>query len=124
EALREILSKLEQEQVFCRWVKVDVASHSPQMDPLREELLQELSVVSPRAGRVPIYSTVRGEVSDGASFDASYWVQNLRDPVQFAGAVERLLDAGHGLFVEVSPHPILLPAIEPMLRESAQGRVG
>ena len=116
-ALDEIIGKLEAEQVFCRRVKVDVASHSPQMDPLREPLLRALSEVKPRRGQVPICSTVSGQVSDGADFDAAYWVSNLREPVQFGRAVEQLVQAGHSMFIEMSPHPILLPAIEPMLRD-------
>ena len=118
-ALDELLEKLESEQIFCRRVKVDVASHSPQMDPLREPLLRALSDVKPRRGQVPIYSTVSGQISDGAEFDAVYWVKNLREPVQFGRAVEQLVKAGHRLFVEISPHPILLPVIEPMLRDRA-----
>lgn len=33
-ALGEVLARLEAQGVFCRRIKVDVASHSPQMDPL------------------------------------------------------------------------------------------
>ena len=33
-ALANVLRELEAEGVFCRLIKVDVASHSPQMEPL------------------------------------------------------------------------------------------
>ena len=36
-ALEEVLADLEGRGVFCRRVKVDVASHSPQMNALRSE---------------------------------------------------------------------------------------
>ena len=112
EALSDVVRALEQHEVFCRWIKVDVASHSPQVDPLRAELLAELSSVTPRSCELPMFSTVSAELAQGASLDAEYWVRNLRAPVLLASAVRRLLEEGHEVFVEVSPHPILLPAIE------------
>jgi acyl transferase domain-containing protein len=39
DALETVLAALEKRGVFCRRVKVDVASHSPQVDPLHHELL-------------------------------------------------------------------------------------
>jgi acyl transferase domain-containing protein len=59
--------------VFCRRVKVEVASHSPQMDGLRAELLEQLGGLAPRAASVPLYSTVTNEVSVGTELGASYW---------------------------------------------------
>ncbi len=59
-ALEDLLRTLEGQGVFCRRVKVDVASHSPQMDPLRPELLTALQGVCPRAADLPMCSTVAG----------------------------------------------------------------
>ena len=115
EALGEILAGLEARGVFCRWVKVDYASHSPQMDRLREDLLRLLDGIAPRPAAVPIYSTVTGEAGDGAAFDAGYWVSNLREPVLFAGTLRRMLADGFDAFVEVSPHPIVLSSIQQCL---------
>ena len=119
-ALEAILAHLERQEVFCRLIKVDYASHSPQMEGLRAELGQLLEGLQPRAAVLPIYSTVTGQVSDGQELDATYWMRNLRDPVLFAGTVQRLLEDGHGLFVEISPHPILLPAIQQSLHYLGQ----
>ncbi|MBM7776026.1 phthiocerol/phenolphthiocerol synthesis type-I polyketide synthase A [Actinokineospora baliensis] len=118
DALREIAAGLASDGVFHRWVKVDVASHSPQMDPLREDLLELARPVSPRRGQVPVYSTVTGRVTDGADLDAGYWVDNLREPVLFGDQVRALLDAGTTAFVEISPHPILLPAVEQVIADA------
>jgi acyl transferase domain-containing protein/NADPH:quinone reductase-like Zn-dependent oxidoreductase/acyl carrier protein len=124
DALEALLGQLEKEGIFCRRVKVTVASHSPQMDPLREPLLEALAGLRPRTAAVPLYSTVTGEVSSGADLDPAYWVSNLREPVRFSQTVEKLLDDGHVLFVEISPHPILLPSVEQLFAERAtQARV-
>ena len=121
-ALEEVLRRLEQEKVFCRRVKVDVASHSPQVDQLLPELRAALEGVAPEPARIPIRSTVTGEFEDGCGLTADYWARNLRAPVLFWEAIDRLLEEGDALFVEVSPHPILIPAIEDALRH--RGRSG
>ncbi|QUQ67012.1 type I polyketide synthase [Kutzneria sp. CA-103260] len=108
-ALREIQQKLDRQGVFCRLVDVTFASHSPQVDPLREPLLAELAGLQPRAGSVPIHSTVIDEVVDGSGLDAAYWVRNLRDPVRLASVVQATSDA---VFIEISPHPVLRTAFE------------
>ena len=115
--LADIAVRLEQEQRFCRWVNVDVASHSPQMDALRDDLLTCLQDISPAQAVTPIYSTVRGAVVDGRDLDAGYWADNLRQPVLFSAQIARLAAAGTGVFVEISPHPILLPSVEQVLAD-------
>lgn len=117
DALEEVLRGLEKRGVFCRRIKVDYASHSPHMDPLRPRLLEALDDLSPRASTIPVYSTVLDRVSDGAGFDAGYWADNLREPVLFAGSLRRLLDDGHGVFLEVSPHPVVLSSIKQAVHE-------
>ncbi|WP_437606620.1 SDR family NAD(P)-dependent oxidoreductase [Sorangium sp. So ce834] len=120
-ALDEILAELARRGVFCRRVKVDVASHSPQVDPLLDELRAALDGLAPAPARVPMRSTVSGEICRGEELGPEYWARNLRDPVLFSGAVQRLADGGPTLFLEMSPHPILAPAIEEGLRAKAPG---
>ena len=76
-------------------VKVDVASHSPQVDALRPALLHELAGLKPKAAKVPIFSTVTASVRPGEQLDGEYWVGNLREPVRFFDALRALLGAGH-----------------------------
>ena len=111
-ALKAILDRLRGQDIFCGMLKVDFASHSPQMDPLRADLLRTLDVLKPRPASLPIYSTVTGKVSDGTELGALHWVKNLREPVLFSTAVQLLLEDGHDTFLEVSPHPVLLSAIQ------------
>ncbi len=117
EALAEITRKLSSQGVYCRAVKTDVAFHGPQVDPLTASLRGELEGLTPRRGSIPMISTVTGSVVDGLDLDASYWARNLREPVLFATAVRLLRDQGHDVFLELGPHPILLPAIQQELDE-------
>jgi acyl transferase domain-containing protein/acyl-CoA synthetase (AMP-forming)/AMP-acid ligase II/acyl carrier protein len=122
-AVLELLrAQLEAAAVFCRWVKVDVAAHSPQVEPLRAELRSLLADMRPQTAALPFYSTVRAEVTGGPELGTEYWVQNLREPVLFGATVRRLIDDGYAHFIELSPHPLLLPAIrEGLLQQERQG---
>lgn len=110
--LAEIMKKLEAENLFCRWVKVDVASHSPQIDDIAPEVSKQLKMLSPQPSAIPFYSTVTGEMNLGLDLDADYWVQNLRRPVQLSRTVNLLLKEGFDTFIELGPHPILLSSIQ------------
>ncbi|WP_394838005.1 SDR family NAD(P)-dependent oxidoreductase [Pendulispora rubella] len=116
EALDAFFEVLERRNVFGRRVAIDVAGHSPAFDVLRAELFAALSSVKPRRGSIPIASEVIGSVLEGESFDVGHWVRNLCDPVWFGKAVDCLSREGFRTFVEMSPHPLLLPAIESNLR--------
>ncbi|MGW7823915.1 type I polyketide synthase [Streptomyces puniciscabiei] len=91
---------------------IDYASHSASVEELREEILQALAPIRPLSTPTPFVSTVTGERLDTAELDADYWYRNLREPVEFARAVETALGQGARLFVECSPHPLLLDAVE------------
>ena len=106
---------------LARRIDVDVASHHPTIDPILPELRNALADLVPTAPRIPVISTVR---SGGAAptFDADYWVANLRNPVRFSQAVVAAAE-DHATFIEVSPHPLLTHAIGGSL-ESARPQGG
>lgn len=105
--LKRLAAELEQRGVFNKFLRVEVAYHSPQMDPLREELLTSLASLAPKPARLPIYSTAHGGVVPGESWDAEYWWRNVRQPVRFAAAIQHLMEDGYSSFLEVGPHPVL-----------------
>jgi epothilone polyketide synthase E len=115
-ALDAVLAELEARQVFCRRVKVDVASHSPQMEPLAQELARELADLRPGEAAIPIVSTTLGRRAEGRELDSAHWAQNLRQPVRFEEAIRALAQDGVTAFVELGPHPVLLPSIEQTVR--------
>jgi acyl transferase domain-containing protein/surfactin synthase thioesterase subunit len=111
QAIVAVLTELQEKGLFARQVKVDVASHSKQMDPLKEELRNALQNIKPRAHSIPMHSTVRAAQIEGTQLNADYWVDNLRGTVQFAPVIEQLMRDEHVVFIEVSPHPVLTNAI-------------
>ncbi|MEV7597320.1 SDR family NAD(P)-dependent oxidoreductase [Kitasatospora sp. NPDC089797] len=111
-ALDELVALGEREELRIRRVPVDYASHSPQVERIRTALATALAPVAPRAGHTPLLSTVTGDWLDTERMDGDYWYTNLRETVRFEQAVRRLLDSGHTVFVEASPHPVLTAAVQ------------
>ena len=117
EALDELQAELAAEEVRVKRVQVDYASHSAQVEDLRDRLLADLAPLVPGEGEVPMMSTVTGDWVDGSALDAGYWFDNLRQTVRFAPVVRALAEAGHVAFVEVSPHPVVALSMQETLDE-------
>ncbi|MGW7485185.1 beta-ketoacyl synthase N-terminal-like domain-containing protein [Nonomuraea muscovyensis] len=110
-ALDELQRRLRSDDVRTHRISpLDYASHCPHVEPLREPLLDALAGLAPREPRVSFCSAVTGEPLGARRLDASYWYTNLRSPVLFGEAVAAL--PGHGLFVEVTAHPVLTSAVQ------------
>ena len=107
EALEELLEECRVQGVEAKRVQVDYASHSAQVQELREQLLELLAPIAPRSSDVPFYSTVTGGLLDTADLDAEYWYRGLRRTVQFEATARVALERGVRAFVEISPHPVL-----------------
>ncbi|MGA5810666.1 type I polyketide synthase [Streptomyces cellulosae] len=116
-AVEAFVSDLNAAQVAARLVRVDFASHSPHMDPLRGVLLEQLASVAPGPTGIRFCSTVRGGDLPGEELDAAYWADNLRQPVLFGETVTALAGEAPTVFVEVSPHPVLLGALNDCLAQ-------
>ncbi|MGC7103152.1 beta-ketoacyl synthase N-terminal-like domain-containing protein, partial [Amycolatopsis lurida] len=110
EVLAVVLAKAELAGLRAKTVPVDYASHTPEVHAIREGLLELAAPIRSHRPVVPIYSTV--SAAEVGAFDAEYWYRNLREPVRFHDTVTALLAAGHTVFLEVSPHPVLTTAVE------------
>ncbi|MEU4120560.1 SDR family NAD(P)-dependent oxidoreductase, partial [Kitasatospora sp. NPDC028055] len=58
----------------------------------------------------PFHSTTHPGTTP--TFDAHYWYDNLRHPVQLHTVTQHLLHTGHTHFIETSPHPVLTTPIQ------------
>ncbi|MFD4506722.1 type I polyketide synthase [Streptomyces sp. NPDC058457] len=110
--LTAFVDELTHDGIRARIVPATVASHSAQVEPLRERILEQLAFVRPSPSRIPLYSTVTGQIINGEELTAAYWYENCRRPVRFQTTVETLLTDGHGTFVESSAHPVLTFGVE------------
>ena len=111
EVLTAIERDLTQRNVFCRFLRVQYAFHSAQMDPVQPELIESLGRLRSHAPRIALFSSVTGGSLNGGALDAAYWWRNVRQTVLFADAMNGLIQEGCNDFLEISPHPVLVSAV-------------
>jgi len=121
-ALEAAAARMEGENKFARFLKVEVPYHSYVMDAILDEFRQCLAGISPQPGSLPVVSTVTGKFIDGRTVDADYWTRNVRQTVLFEAAFTHLLENGFNTFIEVGSHPVLKASMLECL--DAQGREG
>ncbi|MCO5232262.1 MAG: type I polyketide synthase [Chitinophagales bacterium] len=110
--LQNLLDELEAEGRFCRLIKVDVASHSPQMDEILSPLTNALKGLQPSNSNIQFFSTALKEKMKGEQLSADYWAKNLRNPVQFGAVIREIVQHDKAVFIELTPHPVLSTAIQ------------
>ncbi|HKY96130.1 MAG TPA: type I polyketide synthase, partial [Kiloniellales bacterium] len=121
--LDAFLGKLQHDDpnLFVRRVRMDYAPHTSLMDPIREELIRELSHLSPGDSTVPMISTVSGAPVEGHLVGAEYWWRNIRQPVLFKQGIEHAVRDGHRVFLELGPHATLAGMVTGILAENGGG---
>lgn len=93
-AIARLQSQLEGEGVACRALNTSHAFHSAMMDAVVGPFRAEVEAVARSAPQLPIVSTVSGEwLDESTAVSPDYWARHLREPVRFAVALGRLLEA-------------------------------
>ncbi|TDQ51640.1 type I polyketide synthase [Actinorugispora endophytica] len=123
DAVAEVLAGLAADGVAARLIPVGLAAHSPHITALRGRLMAGLAPIRPRTPVTPMYSSVTEGWLDDAP-DPAYWYRNLRGTVRFESATRGLLDSGHRIFVEVSPHPVLAVGVQGTIDAARTGPDG
>jgi acyl transferase domain-containing protein len=91
-------------------LEVSHAFHSPLMDPILDELAQVAASMRIAPARIPIVSNVTGDFH-GDTIEPGYWSNHVRQAVLFHAGMEKIVEAGATLLVEIGPNPALTPAV-------------
>ena len=111
-------------RIHCCRLDLDYAFHSPLMEPIRLPLLAALDGLSSAEPRDALISTVTGEKVGAAELNADYWWRNVRYPVRFGDAIDRLIGDGVRTFLEIGPQPMLQHYLRDALNRAGEaGRV-
>ncbi|MFD4264025.1 SDR family NAD(P)-dependent oxidoreductase, partial [Streptomyces sp. NPDC058534] len=110
--LEKIVTTLQNDGHRARIIPTTVPSHSPHVEPLRDELLQLLNPLEPTPTHTPLYSTVTTRPHPGENLTPDYWFDNCHQPVAFHQTINNLIADGHHTFIETSAHPVLTYHIE------------
>lgn len=91
-------------------LEVSHAFHSPLMDPILNELTQVAASMRISSPRIPILSNTSGDFF-GDEIKPEYWSAQMRHAVLFHEGMQKIIDAGCSLIVEIGPHPALTTAV-------------
>ncbi|MCG2787145.1 MAG: acyltransferase domain-containing protein [Anaerolineae bacterium] len=91
-------------------LEVSHAFHSPLMDPILDELTQVATSMRISPPRIPIVSNTSGDFF-ADEIKPEYWSAQVRNAVLFHQGMEKIIDAGCSIVVEIGPHPALTPVV-------------
>ncbi|XP_015775362.1 PREDICTED: phthiocerol/phenolphthiocerol synthesis polyketide synthase type I PpsD-like isoform X3 [Acropora digitifera] len=104
---------------FWRVLGTRKAFHSPHMEVIKKPFLKVMKRVKikPQLSKIPMYSTVDGEIVSAVQLNEDYWWRNIRSPVLFQQAMKNLLKDGYKLIAEISSQPILVHNITQIAKQ-------
>jgi acyl transferase domain-containing protein/acyl carrier protein/SAM-dependent methyltransferase len=109
--LNSLVINWKEEGVICSLIDVNVAAHSPYMECALQDLVSSLIGLRPTRVAIPFLSSVNGDYLKGTEMGPEHWARHLRQPVLFTRVIERLVNDGCSIFLEISPHPLLSGSI-------------
>lgn len=131
-AIDELKSAAEKKNLFTRKLPVDVAYHSPHMDLIAEEYRKAIGNVKPASSKsVQFFSSLMGRKTSTLALGSSYWVSNLKSPVEFASSLFNCCSlAQEGLtpqdsvthLIEIGPHSALKGPIRDILSAAPKAK--
>jgi malonyl CoA-acyl carrier protein transacylase len=104
EEVEEVSERLRAAGVRVQPLAVSHGFHSPQMEAMEAAFETVARGITYHAPQVRLISSVTGQLvgRDDLS-EPGYWRRQVREPVRFAQAMERLKEQAYGVFVEVGP---------------------
>jgi acyl transferase domain-containing protein len=103
-ALEKLEAALTTQEVECRRVRINVAAHSPMLEPILDEFGRELAKIQFNPPTMPFISNLTGSWAQPDEVtQPGYWVRHLRHTVRFADGLTTLLQEPNRIFLEVGP---------------------
>src|SRR5262245_29335098 len=119
EALRRLAEELDRQAISYRPLRISNGFHSPRTEPILADLENVAGQIAYNAPKLPLISNLTGRLMSAAP-DKSYWSRHLREGVRFGDGMLALAKLACRTFVEVGPHPVLLPLAQVCLGQNAK----
>ncbi|EXU64843.1 hypothetical protein Z951_28605 [Streptomyces sp. PRh5] len=123
QAVADALRRAEKQGVKCKLLPITRAGHSPLIDPITEAYTAVLKGVTLHEPTRPIISNLTGGPVGAEIATASYWRDQLRNPVRFLDAVRAADAMQANVFMELGPSHALSTLAQLALQDDgASGR--
>ncbi|MGE5480584.1 MAG: amino acid adenylation domain-containing protein, partial [Chloroflexota bacterium] len=108
ESLLIIIENLQRNNIETKILKVSLASHSRMMQPILDEYEKIVAGVDLHEPRCVYMSNMTGEpVREGEATTPRYWANQIRSCVRFGDSLNRLIEDGYRIYLEIGPSPVL-----------------
>jgi acyl transferase domain-containing protein/surfactin synthase thioesterase subunit/acyl carrier protein len=115
DALRMLTEELDRQGITYRQLRISNAFHSPRTEPILDDLEDVAGEIKHNAPKLPLISNLTGELMSAAP-DKSYWRRHIREGVRFGDGMLALAQLECRTFLEIGPHPVLLPMAQVCLQ--------
>jgi acyl transferase domain-containing protein/acyl carrier protein len=103
-AIDEMARELTEKEMEFRRIQIDVAAHSPMVDPLLKPFREFIEGLNLHAPEIPFVSNVTGTwITEAEATDPDYWASHLRQTVRFSDGIGELLKEPNAILLEVGP---------------------
>jgi acyl transferase domain-containing protein/acyl carrier protein len=103
-AIEDLIQRLAEQEIECRRLQIDVASHSHLVLPMMGAFGDFLRTLQMHPPQIPYISNVTGKwITAEEAVSPEYWLRHLRQPVLFGLGIEELLSDSSRLLLEVGP---------------------
>ncbi|MBX3457837.1 MAG: SDR family NAD(P)-dependent oxidoreductase [Candidatus Paracaedibacteraceae bacterium] len=104
--IHKVVTLAKSKKLKAQQLEVSHAFHSSLMDPVLEAFKTIAAAIAYKAPQLGLVSNVTGTVMFEAP-TADYWVNHLRQAVQFEASIQTLEAEGCTAFIEAGPSPVL-----------------
>lgn len=112
--------ELDAKEIPNKLLNTSHAFHSFMMEPILEDFKNELEKVKLNIPRLPIISTASGTwLTDTEATSTTYWVNQLKNTVRFADAMDTAFELDDFILLEVGPGQTLTT----LARQQAAGKI-
>ncbi|HET9228933.1 MAG TPA: condensation domain-containing protein, partial [Thermoanaerobaculia bacterium] len=104
EQIRDLHAELGKQGIEGRMIQIEVAAHSPLVEPILDEFGRFAAQLSLHPPAIPFVSNLTGTwITDQEATNPQYWRRHLRETVRFADGIRELLKEPERILLEVGP---------------------
>ena len=115
DAVERFVLQMRQQNRPAGVLPVNQGFHSQAIDPVLEPFAAAASAATALPGRLPMMSSLSGDILSEEPLAEGYWLDHMRRPVDFAGAISAACEAGATVFFEMGARPVLSPLVRQVL---------
>lgn len=106
--LQQLKSVLDEKDIGCQIVPINIAAHSRLLDPILNEFSDFAATLDLKPPSIPFVTNLTGDwITDELATNPEYFSRHLRSTVRFADNATKLLELEQPLLIECGPGKIL-----------------